>query len=115
MDKNRPAKVLWDGNIKASIFANTGPKGTTFATSYARIYTDPKSGQVKEAYSFSGAENLRISELARRAHHATNSLRADYNARASQESQVQSPQYQTSPRRQPAQAAEAELPDAVYE
>lgn len=82
MDKKKPVRVLWDGNIKAAIFDNSGPKGPSFGTSYARVYTDPKTGQTKEAYSFSGIENLRVSELGRRAHHVTNQLRTDYNARA---------------------------------
>ncbi len=107
MDKKKPVKVLWDGNIKAAIFDNSGPKGPSFGTSYARVYTDPKTGQAKEAYSFSGIENLRVSELGRRAHHVTNQLRADYNARAagSEHSQRQT-------RRPTAEPASAQEPAA---
>lgn len=106
MDKNKPVRVLWDGNIKASIFDNSGPKGPSFGASYARIYTDPKTGQTKEAYSFSGVENLRVSELGRRVHHVSNQLRAEYNTRAAGSTQ---PQAQASrPQRQPEQGSATE-------
>jgi len=80
MEKNKPARVLWDGNIKAAIFANQGQNGPIYNTAYARIYTD-KQGSVKEAYSFSGSENLRIAELARQAYQICNALRQEFNSR----------------------------------
>ncbi|MEO1242785.1 MAG: hypothetical protein AAFX54_12825 [Pseudomonadota bacterium] len=96
MEKNKPVKVLWDGNIKAAIFANQGQNGPVFNTAYARIYTDG-NGQTKEAYSFSGVENLRIAELARKAHDTTNDLRKNYNQRAAQTGQTTTAQAQSAP------------------
>ena len=78
MQNNKPVRVLWDGNIKASIFANQVQNGPVYSATYARIYNDA-SGAVKEAYSFSGAENLRVAELARQVHHVSNELRREFN------------------------------------
>ena len=78
MQNNKPVRVLWDGNIKAAIFANQGQNGPIYSASYARLYNDD-SGAIKEAYSFSGAENLRVAELARQVHHVSNELRREFN------------------------------------
>lgn len=106
MERNKPVKVLWDGNIKAAIFANQGQNGPVFNTAYARIYTD-NAGQTKEAYSFSGVENLRVAELARKAHDTTNELRRNYNQRASQQAPAGQAQNTAQTNAPQSQAAEA--------
>ncbi len=77
MDKNKPARVLRDGNLKATIWANQGENGIYFTVSLAKTFTDSQ-GTVRDTSSFSSPELLRVSELARQAYHASNDLRAEY-------------------------------------
>ena len=94
MERNKPVREHWDGNIKAAIFANQGQNGPVFNTTYSRIYTDAE-GKTKAAYSFSGVENLRVAELARKAHNTTNELRKAYNERVAQARQAEPAQTET--------------------
>lgn len=90
MEKNKPVRTLWHGNVKASIWANPTQSGVIHSVNYARIYTD-KHGKIREAYTFSDIENLRLRELSREAGDVLNKLKQEYNAR----SKAQAPQQQT--------------------
>lgn len=81
MKKNKPIRVLWHGNVKANIWANPTQNGEMYTVNYARIYTD-KTGEVREAYTFTDVENLRLEALAREANTVCNQLRQEYNARS---------------------------------
>lgn len=73
---NRPADVIRDGNLKASIWRNEGERGASYATTIARTYKT-EDGAYRESNSFSGTELLRVSELARKAYDRTNDLRRE--------------------------------------
>ena len=60
---NKPLETLRDGALKVSIFRNRGEKGDYYALDPGRIYTDEKSGEVREASSLSGTEALRMAHL----------------------------------------------------
>ena len=75
-ETNRPADVLRDGNLKASIWRNEGENGVTYATTIARTYR-LEEGSYRESNSFAGTELLRVSELARKAYDRTNELRRE--------------------------------------
>jgi hypothetical protein len=72
--ENRPADVIRDGNLKASIWRNEGENGVAYATVLARTYRT-EDGAYRESNSFSGSELLRVSELARKAYDRTGELR----------------------------------------
>ncbi len=75
---NRPADVIRDGNLKASIWRNEGENSVSYATTIARTYKT-EDGVYRESNSFTGTELLRVSELARKAYDRTNDLRrGDY-------------------------------------
>lgn len=78
---NRPADVIRDGNLKASIWRNEGENGLTYATVIARTYR-AENGSWHEVNSFSGAELLRVSELARKAYDRTGELRREDTERS---------------------------------
>jgi hypothetical protein len=80
MEKNKPVRTLWRGNVKASIWENKTQNGAIFSANYARIYTD-KQGKVREAYSFSGDENLRLEVLARQAGDICQVLQQEFNTK----------------------------------
>ena len=74
MTSTPPADTLRDGNVKATIWQNEGDKGAYYSTTFSRTYKDEK-GEYRETQSFSSNDLLRISELARQAHHQTNEMR----------------------------------------
>lgn len=73
---NRPAEVIRDGNLKASIWRNEGENGASYATTIARTYKT-EDGSYRESNSFAGTELLRVAELARKAYDRTNDLRRE--------------------------------------
>lgn len=76
-----PADTLRDGNLKATIWQNEGEKGVYYSTTFSRTYKDDQ-GEYRETQSFSSSDLLRVSELARQAHHQTSDLRQkDYEER----------------------------------
>ncbi|MEQ8287857.1 hypothetical protein [Thalassospira sp.] len=75
-NSKRPADVLPDGNLKASIWRNEGDKGAYYATELARTYKDA-DGNLHDTHSFVGADLLRVSELARKAYDRTSELRRE--------------------------------------
>lgn len=72
----RPADVLRDGNLKASIWRNEGESGPFYATSFARTYRD-EEGRLHDTNSFVAGDLLKLSELARSAYTRTNALRRE--------------------------------------
>lgn len=76
MSKNGPEDTIRDGSLKASIWRNEGDKGPYFTANFARTYKDDQ-GNLQDAQSFNAGDLLRVSELARQAHHRTNELRRE--------------------------------------
>lgn len=60
---NKPLETLRDGALKVAIFRNRGENGPFYALDPGRIYTDEKSGEVREVSSLSGSEPLRMAHL----------------------------------------------------
>lgn len=60
---NKPVETLRDGALKVSIFRNRGENGNYYALDPGRIYTDEKTGEVREVSSLSGGEPLRMAHL----------------------------------------------------
>lgn len=73
---NAPRDVLRDGNLKASLWRNEGEKGPFYSASLARTWRD-EEGRLHDSGSFSGAELLRVSELARKAYDRMGELRRE--------------------------------------
>jgi len=103
MQKTKPVRTLWHGNVKANIWLNPTQNGVIYSVNYARIYTD-KHGKLREAYTFSDIENLRLKELAREAGDALKKLKQEYNARSKAQSGTPLTQAQV------AQPAQREFP-----
>jgi hypothetical protein len=82
---NRPADVIRDGNLKATLWRNEGENGVSYATTIARTYR-ADDGTYRESNSFSGSELLRVSELARKAYDRTGELRRDDAGRSEERS-----------------------------
>ena len=91
MEKNKPVRTLWHGNVKANIWENLTQNGVLFSVNYARIYKD-KHGKIREAYTFSDVENLRLEALARQASDLCNKFKQEYNAKSKAQSQQVDPQ-----------------------
>lgn len=77
-EPKRPADVLRDGNVKASIWENERENGPAYSTTFARTWQDERTGNYRDSNSFSGTELLRLSELARSAYGRENELRQEY-------------------------------------
>lgn len=60
---NKPVETLRDGALKVSIFRNRSENGEFYALDPGRIYTDEKTGDVREVSSLSGSEPLRMAHL----------------------------------------------------
>ena len=73
---NKPADVIRDGNLKASIWRYEGDSGPFFATSFVRTYRD-QDGEYRDTNGFVAGDLLRLSELARNAYTRTNALRRE--------------------------------------
>ncbi len=77
-EKNQPADVMRDGNLKATTWRNEGENGPYYSTTFARSYQD-EQGKFHDSHSFSGSELLRLSELARGAYARSNELRREHS------------------------------------
>lgn len=71
---NKPIDTIRDGALKATIWANEGPKGIFHSVEFSRTYKD-ESDQYQDSRSFSGSELLRIAHLATRAYERVQELR----------------------------------------
>ena len=86
---NAPVDKIWEGKLKASIWRNEGERGAFFSATFARTYKD-QDGQLRDTQSFGSDDLLRLSELARQAHHRTNDLaREEFRQRREAEGQSQ--------------------------
>jgi hypothetical protein len=72
---NEPVDTLRDGALKVSIFRNHGENGDYYTLDPSRIYTDEKSGEVREASSLSGSEPLRMANLLTRSYASVGEFR----------------------------------------
>ncbi len=71
-----PVERFNDGAVKASIFRNVSKEGRAFFNvTFARLYTDPKTGQIAEMQSFLGTDILKVRRLADQAYYAVDRLR----------------------------------------
>ena len=79
----RPARVLRDGMLKATIWKNQGEKGPFFTATLSKTFE--QNGDLKDGNSFAGADLLKISELAREAYTEIRDQRAMLSDRHSGE------------------------------
>lgn len=76
-DKQPPADVIRDGNIKATIWKRESDEGGGFFnTTFSRTYKD-EEGNYRDTGSFGANDLLRLSELARSAYGRVRELRRE--------------------------------------
>lgn len=73
---NKPAATLSDYPYKATIWRNEGEKGPFFNVTFTKTFRDD-NGDYRDTNSISSDDLLRVSELARGAHHKVNELRRE--------------------------------------
>ncbi|WP_299732805.1 hypothetical protein [uncultured Tateyamaria sp.] len=76
MGNTPPTDTLRDGNIKASIWENTGEKGPFFTTTFSKTYRDAE-GKVRDTNGFNKGDLLRLAELARASYSRTGQLQRE--------------------------------------
>lgn len=74
---DKPEFTIRDGAIKATTWRNAGEKGDYFTTSFSRTFRDEKSGDLRDAHSFSGSDLLKVSALAQEAYQQSRALRQE--------------------------------------
>lgn len=74
-EKKPPVETLRDGAIKATIWANEGEKGTWHSVEISRTYKRPNSEEFSDSYSYSGADLLKVSQLAQKAYERVSELK----------------------------------------
>lgn len=72
---NQPIDSLRDGQLKATIWKNLGPKGNFYSVTFSRTYKDD-SDAYQDSDSFSGTQLLQVAHLAARAYDRIGELRA---------------------------------------
>jgi len=77
----KPVETLRDGALKLAIFRNENEKGDSYAMVPGRIYTNEKTGEVRESASLSGGEALRMAHLLTKGHDKVAELRAQRQKR----------------------------------
>lgn len=70
----KPAITLRDGAIKAAIWRNEKEDGAFYSVTFSRTYKNGE-GKYADANSFSGAELLRLAQLATKAYEHAHGLR----------------------------------------
>jgi len=78
---NLPAETIRDGAIKATIWANSGEKGTFYSVEINRTYKDA-GDQYQDATSFTGTDLLKVSRLAGRAYDRVRELNSEQQQKA---------------------------------
>lgn len=58
-----PVETLRDGALKLAIFRNEGENGPYYSMATGRVFTDGKTGQIRETSTFQGSEALRMGQL----------------------------------------------------
>lgn len=76
MATNKPIDTIRDGSLKATVWENEGEKGPYYNVTFAKTYKD-EQGNYRDTQSFTGADTLRVAELARTAYARTNALRRE--------------------------------------
>ncbi len=79
---NYPIETIRDGSLKATIWENDSEKGSFFSVNISRTYKDEEENYHDSA-SFSGAELLRIANLASKAYDRVVELRQESGPSAS--------------------------------
>lgn len=74
-EKKLPAETLRDGAIKATIWKNEGEKGPWYSVEISRTYKKPDSEEFSDSNSYSGADLLKVSQLALKAYEHINELK----------------------------------------
>lgn len=64
---NKPIRTFRDGALKASIWLNEHEERVFYTVSFSRSFKK-ENGEYSDAYSYSGADLLRLAQLAERAH-----------------------------------------------
>ena len=72
--KNRPARTLEDGAVKATLWRNESKNGPFYSVTFSRTYKD-KKGRYQDTASFKGTDLLKLSRLAQRAYEDAQALR----------------------------------------
>ncbi|MEX0283341.1 MAG: hypothetical protein AB3N23_01890 [Paracoccaceae bacterium] len=80
----QPIETLRDGRLKATIWENSGQSGLYHSVTLAKTFED-RDGKLQDSNSFTGAELLRVAELAREAHSYVREARRDMAAEQQQE------------------------------
>lgn len=75
-NRNTPEDRLVDYPYKATIWRNEGEKGPYFSVTLTRSFRDD-NGNYQDTHSIQSKDLLRVSELARSAHHRVNELTRD--------------------------------------
>lgn len=75
-NRNVPEDRLVDYPYKATIWRNESDKGSYFTVTLTRSFRDD-DGNYQDTHSISSKDLLRVSELARSAHHRVNELNRD--------------------------------------
>lgn len=73
---NRPVDIQRDGGVKATTWRNPSENGSYYTTTFSRTYVDA-NGKYQDSQSFSGADLLKLSELARQSYQRTRELERD--------------------------------------
>jgi len=71
---NKPALTLTDGALKAAIWRNEKEGGVFYSVTFSRRYKK-SDGKYADSSSFSGAELLKIAQLANKAYDQAHALR----------------------------------------
>lgn len=80
---NQPVETFRDGSLKATIWQNQGENGPYFTTTLAKTYED-RDGKLRDTFSFTGSELLRVAELARTAYAHSTALRRELEPQTEQ-------------------------------
>jgi len=72
-EPQRPVETVRDGDIKSSIWRNTGERGDYHSATFARTYRD-NDGNVRDANSFIGTDILKLSEITRQTYNRCREL-----------------------------------------
>ena len=70
----KPAMTIRDGALKATLWRREGESGPFYSVSFSRSYKKAE-GEYADSTSFSGAELLRLAQLAGKAYEQAQALR----------------------------------------
>ena len=73
--ENKPAHTLRDGALKATLWKNEGSKGPFYSAQFSRTFRR-EDGSYGDSDSFTGADLLKLANLARKAYEHQSRLHA---------------------------------------